>query len=269
MTQSGEQLRQSVMIALSPAQVDQVVRAASDAGSMSVLLSGLDGAREALYADPARFDDRRLSRSLLAGLLMLACFPPDGSYLANAEVARTVQIHPSTVHRYLATFVAVGLVERDSRLYRLAQMSQAERPTQGPLGPTESPVRRVSEALVVSIDLSDAQVAQVVRSTSEGSGLVALLAGLGGEWTLRDSVTLLLDDPRYSRSFLLALLVLNAFPVDGSERELTGVAADLEVPAGTTHRYVGTWMAVGLLEQDPASRRYRRALLRTEACPTR
>ena len=123
MTQSGEQVRHSVMIELSPAQVDQIVRAASGAGSMSVLLSGLHGAREALYADPARFDDRRLSRSLLAGLLMLACFPPDGNYLANAEVARTVQIHPSTVHRYIVTFVAVGLVERDprTRLYRLAQ----------------------------------------------------------------------------------------------------------------------------------------------------
>jgi hypothetical protein len=123
MSQSGEQQRKKVTIELSPAQVNQIVRAASGAGSMSVLLSGLNGAREALYAAPGQLDDRRLSRSLLAGLLMLACFPPDGSYLGNAQVARTVQIHPSTVHRYISTFVAVGLLEQDprTRLYRLAK----------------------------------------------------------------------------------------------------------------------------------------------------
>ena len=123
MTEAGEQLRQSVMIELSPAQVDRVVLSASRNGNMAVLLSGLHGAREELFAAPAQLDDSRLSRSLLAGLLMLACFPPDGSYLANAEVARIVQIHPSTVHRSMSTFVAVGLLERDprTRLYRLAQ----------------------------------------------------------------------------------------------------------------------------------------------------
>jgi Fic family protein len=111
------------MIALSPTQVDQVVRAACGAGSMSVLLSGLDDVRESLLTAPRQLQDNRLCRSLLAGLLMLACFPADGSYLANAEIARAVGMHPSTSHRYVSTLVAVGLLERDpgTRRFKLVQ----------------------------------------------------------------------------------------------------------------------------------------------------
>jgi hypothetical protein len=123
MSQLGEQSRQKVMIELSPAQIDHVVRAASGAGSMSVLLSGLNDVRDALYKAPAQLDDRRLSRSLLHGLLVLTCFPPDGGCLANADIARTLGIHPSTVHRYISTLVAIGLLERDpsTRQYTLAK----------------------------------------------------------------------------------------------------------------------------------------------------
>jgi hypothetical protein len=144
-------------------------------------------------------------------------------------------------------------------------MSPGKRSTQAPPGLTESPTKCMRNARVVRIDLSHAQVAQVVRSTSTGSGLEALLARLADLPTLRDSLAPLLDDPQYSRSFLRGLLVLGAFPPDGSEREVTSVAAELEVPAGTTHRYIGTWLAVGLLDQDPTSRRYKRAQLRTDA----
>lgn len=138
-------------------------------------------------------------------------------------------------------------------------MSPAEPSTQAPPGLTEAPAACTSGARVVRIDLSDAQVAHVVRSTSAGSGLAAALARLADLSTLRHSVAPLLGNPQYSRSLLRGLLVLGSFPADGSERELTGVAAELEIPAGTTHRYIGTWLAVGLLDQDPASRRYKRA----------
>ena len=147
-------------------------------------------------------------------------------------------------------------------------MSQAERSTQAPFGLAGSP-GSMSDARIVRVDLSEAQVAQVVRSTSAGSGLAASLADLTEPPTLRDSVAPLLPDRHYSRSVLLGLLVLGAFPPDGGERALTNVAAELELPAGTTHRYIGTWLAVGLLEQDPASRRYKRALLHTDARSTR
>jgi hypothetical protein len=116
---SGE----AVVVVLSAAQVEQVVRAASDGGSISVLLSGLADMRRVLEAMPAQLEDWRLSRSLLAGILMLASFPADGSYLGNAQLARMLGMDPSTTHRYISTLVAVGLLERDpsTRRYRLGQ----------------------------------------------------------------------------------------------------------------------------------------------------
>jgi hypothetical protein len=117
------QRTEGIVVELSPSQVDRVVRAASEGGSMSVLLSGLENVRGAIEAQPAQFNDSRLSSSLLAGLMLLASFPTDGSYLGNAQLARMLGMNVSTVHRYLQTLVAVGLVERDpsTRRYRLAQ----------------------------------------------------------------------------------------------------------------------------------------------------
>jgi hypothetical protein len=113
-----------IYIELSKAQVDRVVRGASVAGSMSVLLSGLAEVRETIEAAQEHVKDARFSSSLLHGLLLLAIFPADGSYMGNAEVARTLDMGMSTTHRYISTLVAVGLLERDSntRQYRLAHV---------------------------------------------------------------------------------------------------------------------------------------------------
>jgi hypothetical protein len=117
-----EESEEKVLIELSRAQVDRIVRGAAEGGNMSVLLSGLKDIREVLVREPRQLEDSRLSRSLLAGLLMLASFPSDGGYLGNAEIARLLDMNPSTTHRYVSTLVAVGLLERDpaTRRYRLA-----------------------------------------------------------------------------------------------------------------------------------------------------
>jgi DNA-binding MarR family transcriptional regulator len=117
-----------VTIELSSSQVDQVVRSAGQGGTMSVLLSAVRDPDWTLALDsderayPVQLDDRRLSRSLLSGLLVLSCFPPDGGYLGIAELARTLDMNTSTTHRYVTTLLAVGLLERDpgTRKYRLA-----------------------------------------------------------------------------------------------------------------------------------------------------
>ena len=113
-----------VAIELSPAQVDHVVRAAGDAGNMTALMAGLAGVRDTLDASPRQLEDSRLSRSLLSGLMMLSALPPDGGYIGNAKLARTLNLNSSTAHRYLSTLLAVGLVERDpsTRKYRLAHL---------------------------------------------------------------------------------------------------------------------------------------------------
>jgi hypothetical protein len=117
----GSEAPDKVVLELSAGQVDRVIRSATEGSSMSVLLSGLSDVREILAREPSQMDDNRLSRSLLAGLLMLASFPTDGSYLGNAEIARLLDMNPSTTHRYVSTLVAVGLLERDpaTRRYRL------------------------------------------------------------------------------------------------------------------------------------------------------
>jgi hypothetical protein len=116
----------------------------------------------------------------------------------------------------------------------------------------------VSGKREVTIRLTDGQVRQVVREASGHTSLASVLPEVGGLEALRGVVLSLKDDTTCSRSTLRGLLVLAAFPVDGSERELSDVARQLGLSPSTTHRYIGTWMAVGMLEQDPRSRRYRR-----------
>jgi IclR helix-turn-helix domain len=113
----------TAVIELLPSQVERVVRAAADSGSIPVLLSGLERVRGTLATRPTQMQDPRLSRSLLSGLLLVASLPGDGSYRGNAQLARLLGMNVSTVHRYLQTLVAVGLAERDpgTRRYRLAQ----------------------------------------------------------------------------------------------------------------------------------------------------
>jgi hypothetical protein len=113
---------QPVRIALTTAQVQEVVRTASDGGTMSLLLSGLGDVRAAFHAPPRPLEDQRLSGSLLCGLMILASFPADGSFMSIKEISQLTGKSPSTTHRYVSTLIAVGLLERDprTRAYRLA-----------------------------------------------------------------------------------------------------------------------------------------------------
>lgn len=127
-SRDGETDAGKVMIELSKSQVDQVVRGAGEGGTMSILLSALRDPDWTLavhsedWSYPEQMEDRRLSRSLLSGLLVLSCFPADGGYLGIAELARMLDMNTSTTHRYVTTLLAVGLIERDpaTRRYRIA-----------------------------------------------------------------------------------------------------------------------------------------------------
>jgi DNA-binding MarR family transcriptional regulator len=109
--------------------VDHVVRAAlgdAAAPSVSSLVAGTNfhGSR-ARQVLSTRYrvlqDNRRLSRSLLAGLLVLSCFPPEGVDMGIKDISEQLDLNTSTVHRYVLTLVAAGLLERDpdTRRYRL------------------------------------------------------------------------------------------------------------------------------------------------------
>jgi hypothetical protein len=119
----------SVAITLSRNQVDHIVRAVLGEGaapSVSALVAGTgfhrSRARQVLSSRyRALQGNRRLSRSLLAGLLVLSCFPPEGVDMGIKDISEQLDLNTSTVHRYVLTLVAAGLLERDpdTRRYRL------------------------------------------------------------------------------------------------------------------------------------------------------
>jgi DNA-binding MarR family transcriptional regulator len=108
-----------------------------------------------------------------------------------------------------------------------------------------------------SIELTKSQVNQIVRGASQDDSVSNLLRGLTDGGALASKFHALSESPRLSRSLLLGLLVLACFPADGSAMAVTDVALRLEMSPSTTHRYMTTLLAVGLLEQDPRTRRYR------------
>jgi DNA-binding MarR family transcriptional regulator len=112
-----------VTIQLTQAQIDRVFRDANSDG-----LLGLSGEVEAIagaeviefLASLVQANDPRFSRSLLQGLMILACFPVGGTGRAVTDVADELGLGISTTHRYASTLLEVGLLERDpmSRQYR-------------------------------------------------------------------------------------------------------------------------------------------------------
>jgi IclR helix-turn-helix domain len=111
----------------------------------------------------------------------------------------------------------------------------------------------------VSLGLTAEQVASVIAAATApgGSDDATLASGLAAPGQLTRSP--LLDNRTVSRSLLLGLVVLSSFPADGSDRGIKEVAQELDLPTSTTHRYAHTLHAVGLLEQDHRTRRYRRS----------
>ena len=119
----GASAAEPVGIELTDAQIDWVVREASGVGNMSVLLSGLQGARGTIQDNQRLLKDPRMARSLLLGLIVLSGVPADGSEIGVIDLAHKVGLGDSTTYRYVATLLSVGLIERDpsTRRYRLAQ----------------------------------------------------------------------------------------------------------------------------------------------------
>jgi hypothetical protein len=129
------------------------------------------------------------------------------------------------------------------------------------VNPRRSSARDSEGESELTITLTDSQVAQIVGRAAGVVGLNQMLAPVDGEATIRRLLDAAEDVDSYSRSTLRALMVLAAFPDDGTSREITEVARQLGLSPSTTHRYVGTWVAIGVLVQQPRTRTYRRALV--------
>jgi hypothetical protein len=118
-----------ISIELTKTQIQEVVRRAGDDGAASVWFSAVrdpDWTLALQRKDGAYLEqssDKALSRSLLAGLLVLSYLSSlEGEYTGVVDIARRLGMNTSTTHRYMKTLVAVGLIERDpdSSKYRIA-----------------------------------------------------------------------------------------------------------------------------------------------------
>jgi len=130
-------------------------------------------------------------------------------------------------------------------------------------GSPGTPAGRASEDMVC-LELTEAQVEGVIRATADARGpsLSLLLSGLVSEQTitegsLEDRYYAELESGRLSHSLFRGLLILALF-ISGEEgRGVVEVARQLGLSPSTTHRYMTTLVAFGLLAQDPSTRKYR------------
>jgi predicted transcriptional regulator len=111
----------------------------------------------------------------------------------------------------------------------------------------------------VLVALSREQVDGVIDAASAQASLSLLLAGVADLRDVLANAEEQLKDGRLSRSLLQGLLVFAAVPADGSYAGITAIARTLGMSMSTAHRYLSTLVAAGLIERDPASRRYRLA----------
>jgi hypothetical protein len=101
-------------------QLVDVADALATNGGIRSAFAGLGGDAAICTTWPKLAKDRGLSRSLLAGLLVLLAFPEDGSYLGNSDIGRLLGMSLPTSHRYIRTLATIGLLQRDpiTRKYR-------------------------------------------------------------------------------------------------------------------------------------------------------
>jgi IclR helix-turn-helix domain len=115
---------ESVSINLAQEQIDEIARQMIRQGSMPWWTDGFEQRDDTIaqVASGPLLEDRRLSRSVLIGLLILACFIPAGTERRLTDVAHMLNLPASSIHRYVRTLVAVGLLEQAliTREYRLA-----------------------------------------------------------------------------------------------------------------------------------------------------
>jgi len=127
----------------------------------------------------------------------------------------------------------------------------------------------------IAIVLSPLQVEQVVRAAGhqrDGTVSNLLLAALDNAYqpenggrkngshlqrATREALENALGDPQLSQSLLRGLAILASYGPERPWRAIIDLAQQLGMSPSTTHRYVKTLRAVGLLEQNPTTREYR------------
>lgn len=111
----------------------------------------------------------------------------------------------------------------------------------------------------VYVRLSSEQVAQIIQ---RAGGVRDIMLALHDR-DIAVAITNLLQDSEeitggtYSRSLLLGLSILATFAQGNRERGVVDIAEETGLTTSTTHRYLTTLHAAGLLERNPTTRKYR------------
>jgi hypothetical protein len=113
-------------------------------------------------------------------------------------------------------------------------------------------------ARTVVIELTSRQLSDVLRQSAEVHSVAAVISGLSIPMSTRLALSQASAHHSTSRSLLLGLIVLAAFPATGETRRLSEVAKELEMSPSTAHRYLHTLITLGLIERGEDNRRYRR-----------
>lgn len=127
-----------------------------------------------------------------------------------------------------------------------------------------------ADSTSVCIRLTPSQLAQV-RAADRLGDLIAdvtagLEAGLGADWqSLTQLIAAASSDAKISASLLRGLYLFAALPKDGSSVGIVEFARRTGMSPSTTHRYLNTLVAAGLLERDSDTRGYRRAQIGRQA----
>jgi len=112
----------------------------------------------------------------------------------------------------------------------------------------------------ITLTLSIPQVGHVLREATGTGGLRGTLLGQVDDLRVAIAAVLQgpeLDIPKISLSALKALDVWCAFAPPGTIRGIHEIAHEVGLSASTTHRYAQTLLAIGLLERDPQTNKYR------------
>jgi DNA-binding MarR family transcriptional regulator len=110
----------------------------------------------------------------------------------------------------------------------------------------------------LSITLTKAQAAQLLQQASAQQKTEEMVAAFDPAGRLLESARRLMDDERYSRVLARAMMVFASFPDNGQPCSVTELADQLSMSPSMVHRYIATFVELGLLERDPVSRRYKR-----------
>lgn len=115
-------------------------------------------------------------------------------------------------------------------------------------------IDEVLEGLQMELDRGDLDNAVSISRHITGE----IVARQGGVAIKVSGAAELPRDPSQSQSVIVAFNILAAF--EGKTLlGISDIADGLGMSRSTTHRYVRTLLSVGQLEQDPATRKYRRA----------